>query len=196
MDRSLFKQKPRYHGNGFVQIYLTKSHRLHVWHPDLVKPVEHNAQIHNHRYDMSSEVLHGCLSHTLYHVSDDRPSHNAPNSMSSWMINGYGNFEMVADVFCNEIGTCEMVKRSKYTFRTPYFHTSNAQEFTVTLFKIGEAKYPHPIVLAPRGEQPYDAFAEGIAPSEEDLWRAIRDAYRLDGVGWRVMQLLTNPEAA
>lgn len=191
MDRSLFKEKPRYHGNGFVQIYLTKSHRLHVWHPDLAKPVEHNAQIHNHRYDMSSEVLHGCLAHTIY-----GDSYRAEDRRSVWSILSYGEFKREPDIYISEIGTCEMVKRSKYTFRAPYFHTSNAQEFTVTLFKIGEHRLAHPQVITPPEELPYDAFAEGIAPPEEDLWQAIRDAYRLDGVGWRMMQLLTNPEAA
>ena len=60
--------QPRFHGNGFIQLYLNdaKTKRLHVWHPDHAPQRDHNAQIHDHRFEMTSNVLVGKLRHITY----------------------------------------------------------------------------------------------------------------------------------
>jgi len=47
------EHKPRFHGVGFVQLYLTKNLRLNVWHPDL-PPTVKNAVFHDHKFDLFS----------------------------------------------------------------------------------------------------------------------------------------------
>lgn len=63
---------PRVHGNGFIQLDLDPTTRLHVWgHPDIPRQSITSA-IHDHVFDFRSEVLVGELHNYRYNVVADR----------------------------------------------------------------------------------------------------------------------------
>jgi len=60
--------KPRFHGNGFIQVYLNELTRLHIWSQDLPATRVQNARIHDHRFTFISQVLLGALIDVRYAV--------------------------------------------------------------------------------------------------------------------------------
>lgn len=187
---------PRYHGNGFAQLYLTAKQRLHVWSPKLAKLDNHNAQIHNHRYDATSIVLAGCLQHVVYQTLDI-PEGRARAGIDYTVWGVTSNGELHGRGWCEAriIGGHQMVAGSHYSFNHPYFHTSDASVFTVTLFSIGEDKYPEPWVLAPYGQRPTDAFDKSRAPSPELLWEVIANAVYDEHVAGALLPILNEQRA-
>lgn len=169
-DRASTKIKytPRFHGNGFTQLYLSERVRLHVWNERLVKLDDHNAQIHNHRYGVKSRVLQGALKHEVFAVVP-----LAFGEHRVWSVEGR-ELKPSVRVQVTSMGVYTMVAGSEYTFPNPFFHTSDADQFTVTIFEIGEDQDHAPMVVAPNGQTPTDAFRE--SPFVGDLWRAIADA--------------------
>jgi hypothetical protein len=174
---------PRFHGNGFVQLPLGGSRRLHVWHPSL-PPIEgHNATIHNHVWDMQSRVLLGCLTHRTYDVVRDYYSLRCTHDL-------YQLGEHRPDV---PVGLCTVALRdeyhmsagSVYVFGAGRFHESDSEGLTATLMekRPGTAylRSERPLVVCPRDEPPVDAFAPDYQPSEYVMWDAIGEALDLMG---------------
>lgn len=53
---------PRYHsGVGMLQMYLTPTVRLHLWHPELPRSIEAFGNRHSHRFDLTSYILLGSI---------------------------------------------------------------------------------------------------------------------------------------
>jgi hypothetical protein len=78
------------HGLGFIQVKLSDTRRMHVWHPDLPRRAcfEHSA-MHNHRFSFRSTVLVGTQVNRRFNVIEwqgngvgayDRVSHDGPRS--------------------------------------------------------------------------------------------------------------------
>jgi len=59
----------RHHGLGVLQKYhpLDPDRRLHLWHEDLICDLE--APIHNHRWDLESEVIYGDIIQEEYEIT-------------------------------------------------------------------------------------------------------------------------------
>ena len=174
---------PRFHGNGFVQLYVGEGKRLHIWSPRLPAIRDHNATLHNHRYDVHSEVLYGKLIHTIYSIIDDprgkyqRNVVNTSNPEDKPLTGPEGTGQRVSLV---DIGRYEMSAGSFYVFPYPFFHTSEARELTVTLFEqVNDDRSRHPVVISPFGKAPTHAFDPATAPSEEVLWEVIHNVCRV-----------------
>lgn len=61
----------RHHHLGLLQGYLDENTRVHVWHPDLVDPDlsgDPLRGVHDHRYDIRSEILYGVVEDVSYEV--------------------------------------------------------------------------------------------------------------------------------
>lgn len=171
--------QPRYHGNGFVQLYVTKEHRLHIWTPTLPKFRDHNADIHNHRYNAYSEVLVGCLKHVTYAVE---PAEFGQDML--WEVRSPdGALHSMQRVRVRLTGEYHLAAGSRYLFNQPEFHTSDIMPkrplVTVTLFHIGEKAFEHPQVVAPYGREPTNAFEPSLAPPVEELWRVIENVLQV-----------------
>lgn len=94
----LFDIKWRHHHLGMLQGYLDKDVRVHIWHPALRANVDDPLRmVHDHRYDISSEVLLGSIQDVSYEVwpyeyKDDgerisfMPCGDAPFHTSLWTI--------------------------------------------------------------------------------------------------------------
>lgn len=63
---------PRYHaGVGFAQVYLPSGARLHMWHPEFPVEQESFGLRHNHRFDMTSHVLQGAVTHIPFSLVEN-----------------------------------------------------------------------------------------------------------------------------
>lgn len=175
--------RPRYHGNGFTQLYLSPSFRLHAWHPDLPVDEDNNATIHDHIWDMTSEVLRGKLGHRTFNLHrTGQITHDV------YWINQPAVREETGDVFTRafsavpvETGEYEIAQGSAYAFAAGQFHESYAVDpLTVTLMQKGpDLLSPGPRLLAPFDEEPFQAFGPGTQPAPEALWKIIDDALAL-----------------
>lgn len=66
---------PRVHGNGFVQLDLSETVRLHVWgHPSIPRQ-KTDTPIHDHRFAFSSLILKGAMTNNLYEMMAPRNVH-------------------------------------------------------------------------------------------------------------------------
>jgi hypothetical protein len=58
-----------YFGLGFIQIKLGVTHRLHIY-TDLLPRITDEEEVHNHRYDFVSVILHGTLHQELFIIQE------------------------------------------------------------------------------------------------------------------------------
>lgn len=59
---------PRVHGNGFLQLDLSDTVRLHIWgHPSIPRQVV-PTPIHDHRFAFASLILKGSMTNCLYEM--------------------------------------------------------------------------------------------------------------------------------
>lgn len=187
-------RNPRFHGNGFVQLYLDDRTRLHIWTPLLPPIRSHNATIHTHRYDVASTVILGVLHHTTIDMVEfsSYPTCKVVN------LTGHGTVGIDKRAQPGEIdpGSWRHSVRheywfaagSRYTFQGGLFHDSdNGHDgMTVTVFKktsdddfAGFAK----ILLVGTDEQPVHAFDPKYQPTQEKLWEVIARAVEYCGDG-------------
>lgn len=172
--------KPRFHGNGFTQLYLNKDQRLHVWHPDLPALRDHNAMIHNHRFLLKSKILSGKIEHITYDVLND-PFYQTHNIV---MIEGASksreaNFVHKGTARLDEKHRYVLAAGSEYNFKAGLFHTSTpVTDIAVTLMtkendpSVGWASLATLIGTI----EPTHAFTPATQPSEEKLWSVINEA--------------------
>jgi hypothetical protein len=59
---------PTIHPNGFIQLKLTNGRRMHFWHPEIPRQ---GYRIHDHVFEMASEILLGKLYHREISVVTD-----------------------------------------------------------------------------------------------------------------------------
>ena len=172
------QRKPRFHGNGFVQLYLDDVNRLHVYHPDLVAVRVANARIHDHRWTFHSKVLIGTLGHQTYDI--------VPTDFGRWSakeVPGASNKEVPLQEVPNSrceiylTGHYDIVAGSSYVFSRRNFHKSHHSGITMTFIEKRCDDGNPARVISPYGEVPDHAFA--VQPPEQDLWTAIKDAFAL-----------------
>lgn len=174
---------PRFHGNGFTQLYLDHSHRLHVWHPLLPMPEENNATVHDHMWDMASQVLVGQVGHLTYDVQAvdgetqyDMYSINQPEAPRQ--AHNDVVFTFMSGATVQSTGHYMMQTGSIYHFKAGYFHESvaNPGQLSATLLRKNKDILEYPRLIVPTGEAPYQAFGVGTQPPEADMWEAIKEA--------------------
>ncbi len=192
IDLLMKQANPRFHGNGFTQVYLAPDTQLHVWHRDLPPLDNHNASIHNHQYDLQSTVYNGTLQHTTYDVDTDAPreEHNA----SVVSLGGPSGTSRAPDM--GTIETCKLTKRhvyhlqsgSLYTMRRPFFHSSVHvyNDPVVTIFSRTNKGTEFAKVVTGIGDAvATDAFPPGEQPSLSRMWTAIEHGLHEAGSGCR-----------
>lgn len=173
---------PRFHGNGFIQLYLSSNTRLHIWHPDLPPTVE-NAQIHNHRFDMKSYILRGTLRHRTYNATEASDSLFVLKHRKYACIGASTPEKFDADtleqgerVEIIETGAYDLIAGSKYTLPKNSFHSSEGAGLTITLMKKSYQDETPAIVIGPADKAPDHAFNPDNQPRLGDLWEAVESA--------------------
>lgn len=177
------KYKPRFHGNGFVQLYLNSETRIHIWHPDLPPLRDNNSMIHNHRFKLFSNILFGEIEHITYDSLEDSesPTHNII------LIEGASksrkaNFKVQGSAEIIERHRYRLSKGSSYNFNAGLFHTSTpVSDIAVTLMQKEDDPSVEWASLATLmgAVEPTHAFTPATQPTQEKLWEVILEAVGL-----------------
>ena len=167
----------RFHGNGFIQVYLNSVTRLHIWSPKFPATRVMNAQIHDHRFWFRSKVLYGELFHKEYQITLDEEGEHG-------LYKTHGH-EKVAPL--ERVGRCSIRQSSldiygpddEYDFGGPgKYHETNANHLTVTVMskvKSDPTYFAH--IVALQDQEPDHAFEH--QPPEEDMREEIKRALSL-----------------
>lgn len=180
LDR-LRSQTPRWHGNGFTQLDLNSRQRLHVWHPSWAPNPGHVSTIHDHVFDMTSEVLLGKVGTEMFRV---RPVDDGGNckiySLDSWGAPAGTVRAIVCEGYAYRYSTGSflMTAGSQYSVPRYQFHESSHEGLTATLMTKSNGVVPgaKPRVLCPWGQDPTDARAAGHGPGLNAMWDIIEQA--------------------
>ena len=185
--------KPRYHGNGFIQLYLdeAKIKRLHIWTPKLEPQRDHNAQIHDHRFYMHSQILLGKLYHDLYDMQEVSPN-DSNHTHNIYTIHGASKFDLgimehdrCAIMYLRE--QFKFVAGCEYEQRNGTFHTSTVDRdcYTATLVtklpSINHVNKWARVAVAKeiKVENVTHAFDPALQPTQETLWQEINNVLDL-----------------
>src|SRR5512146_542220 len=60
---------PRVHGNGFIQLDITPTVRLHLWGDARIPRQRVATTIHDHAFGFTSRVVLGSLNHRVVHLA-------------------------------------------------------------------------------------------------------------------------------
>lgn len=174
----------RHHGIGVLQAYVREGTdtevRMHVWHPDLVRPgIRESGAIHDHRFDLVSHVVAGKLRERVFETRPDPDGEweawSVENARSAGAEKGFdGECLPTGSRFSARAHEREHHAGDRYTLARQVFHeTIVDSELAVTLCvmrtKVGQAR-----LLVRHGEQPVHAF--GAPASEAVIERVLREA--------------------
>ncbi len=165
----------RRHGIGVIQAYIREGGgdevRIHVWHPDLVRPgIADHGDIHDHRFDLHSVVLHGTLQHEEFHTEPDpdgpwrvhQITHARQNPTGEFRDNVHhvvpGPLSPTAVRVTAVSATYEFGPADWYAFRRGHFHRSRASELVVTVATKTDQVDAGARVLSRHGSAPVNAF--------------------------------------
>lgn len=183
-------KQPRFHGNGFIQLYLDDRTRLHIWTPSLPPLRNHNATIHTHRYDMASTVICGLLKHTTYDVWPFIDGADNQDRCKVVRLTGASETDRKMPGEVDDLEYAYQARHeyvlgagSQYTFGQDLFHSSDNgyDGTTATVFKkIGEdAPEFAKILLLGSEAQPTHAFDPATQPSQEAMWSVIEKLVKI-----------------
>jgi hypothetical protein len=153
---------PRVHGNGFIQLDLTPDgkKRLHIWHDDIPRQ-EVATPIHDHVFDLKSDVLFGTLIHEeLDAVEDPEGTHVVYRAAQ---VEGTQNTILLPDEGRVRLDVAQRLvlgTGSTYKFPAWHLHQTDYRGLTVTVMdKLNApADYGRPRVLVEVGSEPDNDF--------------------------------------
>jgi hypothetical protein len=170
---------PRVHGNGFIQLDLSPTARLHVWgHKDIPKQ-KTDTPIHNHRFSFTSFVLRGTMMSQMYEVELGR-THRC------YTAKVRKDQDTVLEpthelVTMRPTGLHVVTAGHFYPMIAGEIHESIVQELTVTvILKSGPTLAqggPTPTVYVPIDVTPDNTFDRYSVPPS-DLWKIITESCR------------------
>jgi len=173
---------PRLHPNGFIQLDLVpnQSIRLHVWPDEELRAQKTRHPIHDHSFDMTSEILTGGLTNLIYEfqateynkqitlyrakrLPDSQETILAPAIMK--MNTGYLRLRH-ADIY---------YPGSKYSLSKFILHDSIPHGLTATMMTKTRVSDYSPLVAIPKGIEPDNDYRrDSVDP--EILWSFISRA--------------------
>lgn len=156
---------PRFHaGVGMMQLYLTESVRLHVFHPDLPAHLEAFGNRHNHRFDMTSHVLMGTIVDIPLKVE---PSFFVGNFelylvTPAHLYTGTEKPQRLDDNYYDiKLGKITRVARGQsYTMGRGEYHETRSEGLTVTLVTKSDQHGDFACIVAHRGQSIAHAMAD------------------------------------
>lgn len=177
-------REPRFHGNGFVQVYLSPCRRLHIWHPDL-PPLAHAGGIHDHQFAFKSSILLGEIYQSLYEVTAADEAEHGFYEVFCGHGNTGGPFQfqrpepvLLSDCRTRLVESSVFVRGDAYELGLGKFHETRtlAGRITMTfLEKTEERRDYSPKVVRSHVDGPLgNAFDHAI--EKRRIWTAIKDA--------------------
>lgn len=177
---------PRWHGNGFTQLDLNPRQRLHVWHPAWAQNPRHNSTIHDHVFDLTSEVLLGKVGHEAFEVIYGE---TLSGPIQVFRLQGWGSgpYTGAARAEHHEwrgrgtkksLGSYLIPAGGQYSFPRYQFHESSHEGLTATLMTRSNGVSPdaRPRIVCPVIEDPTDARESGHGPGVEAMWSIVEEA--------------------
>lgn len=179
--REAAQGEPRLHPNGFIQLDLKSGSRLHVWPAQPIPAQKTSHPVHDHVFEMESEVLKGTLenrtykwvhcawqddaSHELYEIVRLRGEDTILKSLWPRMSSGLIRLEMT-----------EMVSEGEmYGLGAGILHESVPHGTVVTLMRKLKVFGGNPRVAVPVTVQPDNDFRrDQVDPAV--LWELIDEA--------------------
>lgn len=170
-------EEPRVHPNGFIQVNLDEFHnrRLHMWHPDV--PTQGINTIHDHVFNMNSEVVVGTMTNATYWWSKDI-LHDQFNSHELWRV-GYEPKSFEAKLYpTGQFGWPELDKIEKvmagqsYYLPSGVYHVADNSPVCATVMERGHKNLLNSHVMFPRLELPQE-FSRATAMNSRDMWTLI-----------------------
>ncbi len=161
---------PYFFGLGFIQLKLTDSQRMHFYHPDL-KAISGKEEVHNHRYDFTSNVLVGEFSHTVWEFIHD-PEGDHEKVLVSCKPDAPADPTPIGCGRIRHSGFYTLAAGSSYRFPATQFHDVFAQK-AVTFLTRGPIMADIAVVIRLRGNASVCPFSEKIPESR--CWDMIAD---------------------
>lgn len=179
---------PHYFGLGFIQMKFNETYRMHFWHPALAAIVGEE-ELHDHRYDFKSHVLHGSTTHEVYEfVADEDGDHGMyevsckPGDAREPDFKGRGRVAAA--------GSYTMVKGSVYEFPHTQFHRIRATE-CITLVERRDVVKEMATILKPLADGHVCPFSQTIP--QDKLWdyiaELVEDRVRTPGGGYHLKDI-------
>ncbi len=193
---------PRVHPNGFIQLDLEPvpaswhashqrghsgaSRRLHIWNPPGIELPHQDTynEVHDHVFDMESEVVRGALWQHLYELVDD-PASDAP------LFEAYrAVYEKNSDSRLEPTGA-RGVLREVERFLVPSGETYTQPAFTlhdsvpdqggcvVTVMTKSAIHDGDATVVCPADQPPDNDFDRAAAAPADEIWQAIWQSLRV-----------------
>lgn len=172
--------RPHYFGLGFIQLKLSRAHRLHFWVPEW--PVIPGAfdELHNHRYDFHSSVLKGSLAQKVYSIGPIKTS----GDHEDWEVIQVGcsskeesEPQVIGYTMPHLVLEHRICAGQDYFLSQRAFHVANpCDDTTITLVKPGEVQEPMALVVRPQGNGFTCPFSLGY--TEEECWKRIEVSLR------------------
>jgi hypothetical protein len=176
----------RHNGQGMLQAYIHEGEdqecRVHIWHPDLRKAgLSASGAVHDHRFDMVSQVLLGTLGHTEYKLRE-----NPDGGWEAWEVlharaaaKESGSFhkdpERLGERYYVDTLRFDFSAGQRYWFPKRVFHESHlGPGLAVTLVtKLDQEPEPPARILAPVGKPLVPSFTDTLPQS---VWQRYVDA--------------------
>lgn len=163
-------------GLGMMRLYLSPTHRLHVWHNSLV--VLGVTQIHDHPWDFVSTTVAGRLLNTRY---VEAPVETGVSHMRATILCGQGACVRSEPRRARlvPVATEELTPGSRYSQKAAELHRTAFDDGTVTLIErtFTRVDVDHATVFWPVGQHFVSAEPRPATPDEVERVRA--DALRL-----------------
>jgi hypothetical protein len=172
-EQSKIDLRPRVHGNGFIQLDISKSVRLHIFGDERIPRTSVSTQLHDHTFGFTSKILSGTLENVRYSVREN------PNGKFKVYRAFVRDKEDTVLRNTNVRVTVEEAKREilkagdSYSMVAGEFHESIPCGRVVTIItKDGLTCGKSPSVLVPIGQEPDNDFNR-YSLSPEELWSII-----------------------
>ena len=161
-----------YFGLGFIQVKLTDYTRMHFYTAAL-PPIIPEEDIHDHRYDFASRILHGTLRQEIFALAEgDSHILEEETCLPAGRVVSEGAPPMRKGVLCGikKIHEQEFKKGSSYIIDHDTFHRISASD-AITFIKRSDYKKELARVAHERGEQKVCPFSKKIP--EKELWEIV-----------------------
>ena len=168
--------EPKWFGLGFIQMKINENERLHFWHPELLPDVP-DEEIHDHRYDFTSTVVTGKLTHEVYDfVAVNTDVTNADYQMAFVSCDPTKPLsETSQEITFGEIqsyGSQILTAGSSYFFPSRRFHKTHAKR-AVTYLERGPVQYEYARSIRPIDSPSICPFSNPLPTNM--LWECIAD---------------------
>jgi hypothetical protein len=159
---------PYYFGLGFIQMKFNEQYRMHFWHPGLAAVVG-DEELHDHRADYKSHIVHGKTTHEVFEFVDDPEGDQGMYEVSCKPSDGREpTFHRRGLVTL--VGSYTMVKGSVYEFPHTQFHRIRATE-CITLVERRDVVKEMATIIKPLNDGHVCPFSQTIP--QERLWEYI-----------------------